>query len=166
MDLPFSPLRRPHDLAVHLHSLFLPHVAHPYAGISLSPWLCKNAHALQSASSPLSVQPRIGFGWFGLRQTFSSLPDGAEDSRTPNFASSLCSVRSPPLPVRYSSHAPDFHGFTTQFSSTDMRMVWLHSLLMVWLVGLALWMFTHRSGNYKFSPSMVCVRFYPAASIV
>ena len=83
---------------------------------ALSNWGPHNFVVPLHALSPLSHSPHAqALGGLGLTQTFSSLPDGAEYSHTPNFASSLCFVRSPPLSVRYSSYAPDFPGFTTQF---------------------------------------------------
>ena len=109
---------------------------------------------------------RTGSWRFGLTQKFSSLHDGAEDSRTSNFTSSMWSVRSPPLPICYSLTHRIFLVLTHSFSSADLRMVWLRPLLTGWFVGSALWMFMHRLGNCKFVPSMVYVHFSPAASIV
>ena len=60
-------------------------------------------------------------GVLGLTQAFSRLHEFVEHSRTPNFASSLCSVRFPPLPVRYFFPRTGISlVFTHAISSTDL----------------------------------------------
>ena len=87
----------------------------------------KPSHTLQFAtsrfccSSPRIISiclilftHRLWADWVSCKHFILS-PTVLKTHRCPIFVSSLCSVRSPPLSVCYSSHAQDFPGFTMQF---------------------------------------------------